>query len=751
MKQYVFISLFLYLFLLVAGCKAKGQILLVSEGKAQMNIIIPGKPTANEQKAATILQHYIKLITGVQPLIEKETGFRGEAGIYVGETYRGTKYYSKKLPPEALLIATDNNNMYLKGGSGKGIIYAVYTLLDTYFGCKKWANERPYIAVNPSLSIPKGIEDMQAPAMQFRQVYFPATIEDEFLDWHKLHRIDDLWGLWGHKMNKILPPEKYFATHPEYFALVNGKRNPAQPDFSNKEVLKITIDYLRKAFEQNPDAIYWSISINDDIRYTQTPEAQAIDNIEGGPTGTLLRFVNEVAKAFPDKQFTTLAYLYASKPPRVTSPANNVIPILSSIDAYRTKPLAIEPSAAAFRSHLEGWAAISKRVFVWDYYTQFTNYLAPFPDLHTLQPNIQYLQQHKVAGVFAQGSNDTYADAAPLKTYLLAKLLWNPNIDFEKEKNSFIEGYYGNAALAVKKYFNTLQNYFEKFGKQLDIYGNPVKDIKGFLRPEHIDVLSNYLDDAEASAEADKKIAQHVQQLRLSLEYTVLQQSKFFGLDKYGYLQWNADKEQYEVKPNWLQRVQKFVANCKAFNVKLLSEDGITPEQYEAAWIALLNKPYVTSKAINADIQLATPFEEDNVNKGKRTLIDGVEGDTDFSYNWLLFYRKAIEATLQFKENTYIKTVDIPMLHYPRHSIFCAASIMLYGSKNGKQFELIQTQVPNFNISSETKTGSIYRFSFKLNDSYKALKIVATPLEKNPDWLPYGKLITLAASEIAVY
>jgi hypothetical protein len=68
------------------------------------------------------------------------------------------------------------------------------------------------------------------------------------------------WGMWVHTMFSLVPPEKYFELHPEYYALMDGKRVKTQLCLSNAEVLAITIEELGKRMKEKPDKIYWSVS-----------------------------------------------------------------------------------------------------------------------------------------------------------------------------------------------------------------------------------------------------------------------------------------------------------------------------------------------------------------------------------------------------------------------------------------------------------------------------------------------------------
>ena len=54
------------------------------------------------------------------------------------------------------------------------------------------------------------------------------------------------------------------------------------------------------------------------------------------------------------------------------------------------------------------------------------------------------LLSHGVRGIFEQGSGDVlHSDMAPLKAYLIAKLLWNPDYDEGQAISEFLAAYYG--------------------------------------------------------------------------------------------------------------------------------------------------------------------------------------------------------------------------------------------------------------------------------------------------------------------
>jgi hypothetical protein len=727
-----------------------GNINLVSGGSSNYVIILPDEATKNETKAAKVLQTYMQRICGASLHIIQEKAHQEQPGIFIGNTEHVNSLNTEKLTGESFFIATDKRDVFIRGGSGKGILYGVYTLLDNYFGCRKYADIPVSIQTSKNLQLPQGLMDRQAPAFLYRETYYPAAFDNEYLEWHKLHRFEDLWGVWGHSFFKIIPPKTYFATHPEYYALVNGKRQASQLCLSNEGVFKQMTDYFRKAIADNPDALYWSIAPEDGGGFCTCDQCSKASTEEGGPQGPLIRFINRIATSFPEQQFTTLAYQYTAHPTLKTKPAKNVFIMLSSIDAYRQEPLSTIASAAAFRKDLEGWGAITDNIFLWDYTTQFTNYLAPFPDYTNEQPNLQYLAAHKVKGVFSQGSGDTYSDMAAYNSYLQARLLWNPDLSGEEVTNDFLNGYYGQAGPFIAQYLQALTKALHNTKTQLDIYGNPVNNYKNYLSPEAIDQYSALLDKAEKAVEGNNTLLTRVYNARLPLEYTVLQQSRFFGTEKFGYLV--PEGNGFVVNPRWPERVKKFAAQCKIAGVKELSEGGANVDAYQQEWNDVFARKWISSQAFKAKVTLVNPWAEDYPAKKEQTLTDGLQGDKDFSINWLFIYGKDLVATIDMGAENTVRDVQMNFLQDARHYIFTPTEIVIETSADGVSFTPAGRQQPT-PVSEEDYNAAVRNFRFSL-PAVKAryIRVTGRCLQQIPSWRDAGpgKKASICCDEVYV-
>jgi len=673
---------------LLMSCTGRAQdVTLVSNKTSSYKIVIPQEPTPLEQKAANTLQQYLQQSASAKLPIVHEGEFSGAEGVFIGHTRKGDRLHPEKLPAESYVLQTDGKALVIMGGSGKGLIYGVYSFLERYAGCSKIANIPAVVNAQAVIKV-STLKAEAKPKFEYREVYYPASQDGEYLHWNQLQQFEALWGLWGHSYDKLVPAKVYFKSHPDYYALVKGKRQPTQLCLSNEEVYKIVVAELKKRMADNPDAIYWSVSPNDDNGFCQCDKCRAVDDAQGSPSGSLIKFVNRVAAAFPDKKITTLAYGYTHKAPKDLTPANNVFVFLSDIDAYRDKPLTDGGSAAAFRNDLRDWGTMTPNIFVWDYITQFTNYLAPFPNFATLQPNIKYLAANGVKGIFAQGSGDTYSEFAELRSYLEARLLQDPAADVKDITNTFLGEFYGpKAGKFIGDYINALQANMQASHRKLDIYGNPVNEWNSYLSPEKIDQYSSLLDKAEAAAEGNATYAERVMRARLPLEYTVLQQARFYGIEKFGIFV--KEGSGWQVHANLKERVKRFVSNCKKAGVTELSEGGPSPDQYQAEWDGIFNGGVTPTKALEGTVALQYPFAEDYPAKGNKTLIDGNPGYGDFSYNWLCFYGVPMVATIDLGHAEKVSAIKMHFLDDPRHWIFLPATIKIEGSADGTNYHTI--------------------------------------------------------------
>lgn len=432
--------------------------------------------TAAELHAAEELRDHLQQITRATIPIQKDATSLKANCIVIGQGPLANKLSPStkwtRLGEEQTLIHSKGDALLVAGGRQRGALYAVYRLLHRYAGCRWWAPWSSTIPVNPKLKFP-AIDWSETPAFEYRDTFWFHAFDS---DWAARNfnngfnvKTDAAHGGkieyqgFVHTYAGLAPPEQFFKTHPEWYSLINGQRTyvNAQLCTTNQSLRDHIVEEMRKQLRANPRARIASISQNDCYNPCQCPNCRAQAAAEGSDAALVLDLVNYVAekleKEFPQVAFDTLAYQWSRHPTKTMRPRKNVIVRLCSIECNFAFSLGA-PENASFGDDIRGWSKLTNRLYVWNYCTNFANYLQPHPDYFTIGPSIQFFSKFGVKGVFEEGAYQSNgADMAELKAWVTAQMLWDPKQDPDKLIDEFLKGYYGlGAAPAVREYLNLM-------------------------------------------------------------------------------------------------------------------------------------------------------------------------------------------------------------------------------------------------------------------------------------------------------
>ncbi len=222
------------------SCTANGLV-LATGGRSAYTIVVPEAATKNELKAATLLKQFLKAAGNTDLAIVKENVNKNKKALYIGacKTVISSNLLSN-VQDDGYIIMQQGESLLLAGTRGHSTEYAVYAFAEQFLQARKYDSSPVVIPVQALISLPADIHIIANPAFRYRQSYYPMSNDATYLNWHALHRFEDLWGLWGHSFFKLVPPDTYFQSHPEYFSLVHGRRTATQLCLSNGQVLQIT-------------------------------------------------------------------------------------------------------------------------------------------------------------------------------------------------------------------------------------------------------------------------------------------------------------------------------------------------------------------------------------------------------------------------------------------------------------------------------------------------------------------------------
>jgi hypothetical protein len=382
-----------------------------------------------------------------------------------------------------------------------------------------------------------------------------------------------------------MPPSEFFADHPEYYSELNGKRTTehAQLCLTNPDVVRIMTERVLAHIRQDPQAKLFSVSQNDWAGWCQCSKCREIDEREGSPSGTMIHFVNQVAEAvekeFPDVWIETLAYQYTRHPPKTLKPRHNVVPRLCTIECDFSKPLNVSTyeQNRRFVEDIEGWSAITDKLYVWDYTTNFGHYVSPHPNFGCLQGNAQFFRDNHVVGLFEQGAYQApHAEFAELRAWILAKLLWNPDQDVEPLYRDFFEGHYGPAAKPIRQYFDELQALVKPDENVLQIWNPPTSP---YYTDAFFDRAARLWAEAEALVKDAPALSYNVRMSALPVIYARLQRWPATTValeDRDGVL------TPVGIAPEYGELARKFLAGIAEGGITAISESHTRHTEYLA-------------------------------------------------------------------------------------------------------------------------------------------------------------------------
>ena len=356
--------------------------------------------------------------------------------------------------------------MTIKGGNGRGVLYAVYRFLEQYAGFRYFTPDIETFTAGDVI-IPEGIVMEYTPVMAVaRRLTWYYTGRDA--DWCVKNGIsgcdttlDEIHGE---------PSLNYGSYFVHTIATLAGTTYPypvyaSNPCLTDPDIFDTVLANVRKALEANPAMNIISVSQTDVESSCHCPNCTKLEEENGGNySGVWITFVNKIAEAleedYPNLIIDTLAYKETQSAPTQVKPHKNVCVRLCSITCCFTHALSDETCAKnkKFHDDIVAWGKICDNIHVWDYTTNFHYYISTFANLFTIRENMKFYAENNVVSMFPQGNSQGWSgEFGELRSYLLAKLMWNPYMSEEEYNthiNEFLEAYYGEGWEYIRQYID---------------------------------------------------------------------------------------------------------------------------------------------------------------------------------------------------------------------------------------------------------------------------------------------------------
>lgn len=424
--------------------------------------------TEEDRGAASTLRDYIAKATGVTPeCIREHSGESYPYEIVVGvcntRSPQSVVDRRAKLGDEGYMIYAEENRLYISGATMRGTYYAVISFLEDYIGCRFFTEDCEVVLPAASLEIPAGTDEFFVPKLFYRAEYADFCNNNRYAPKHKLNaylsgNLDGYGGGVSYAAGAFVHTFRQLAEMKEY-------KVGDQPCLTDPAVYETVLKNVRAWLDSNRNATIISVSSNDS--YTnqagcRCANCKALDDQYGSPMGSLLTFVNRIARDiredYPQVYVETLAYHYTQTPPVGLVAEDNVLIRLCPSACCMVHGIAGCERGDTFRADLTAWSKICKNLSIWHYSVNFGNYLLPLPNLFSIYDDVQLYLQNGVVSIFDEAAyNSRTGEFEELRSYLFSKLMWNPDMtreEYERHMNEFLQYYYGDGWEYIRRYID---------------------------------------------------------------------------------------------------------------------------------------------------------------------------------------------------------------------------------------------------------------------------------------------------------
>ena len=636
-RHLLFFHLFSLFLLPLAGAD------LVKNGHVYGCILLPEKETPPPmQLAAEEISSFAEKITGRKlEILKKESSSKGKYRILL------RVQADPALGREGYVLRGEKDHLLITGNTPRAVLYGAYAFLEKYFGVRFLAPGDLYESVpsRKELSVPDRIRVRAKPEFTIRSAGFVNCHWNSDLKetWKYLirnrwqirgnprlrssgycrgfardyDRMDVTYSGGGHCLAKLIP-DSLFESHPEYFALVKGKRirqinekgkAASQPCTSHPDVMDLAAKGIIQYFDKAPPDSTYLLGNNDIQVWCECAKCTALDPPEEKKrkevSTRFFTFIGEVArrvrKKHPSARIRAWGYQNFRFAPRGVTPDPSLrINLCDHHRCYRHSLGDLSCTQnALFRKMFQSWRERNYPVTERGYQEVLLNggyfYL---PIEKVIAGDLRYFKSIGVDGydyITSPPDGKYGKHFSPQKKeelkhamyclwpslYVCGKMFWDTTLDPEKILEDAQSRFYGKAYPVMKKYRALLRQAYTGTEGHI-IYNNPPVDLGRCLQKPGVEKkLLSLLEKAEklASEDPDRKVA-----LRLALE------KKYF-------------LETFVKNARLYEKTQVFPRNGARKTGRIIPDGDMS----EPAW---KKAPYMTGYSRNADLFVKVLFDE---------------------------------------------------------------------------------------------------------------------------------------------
>lgn len=534
------------------------ELVLLNDGKSDYQIVVPSEfPTqalgACVQQTARLVQTTFQANGAEVSVVAEKDRDASRPAIFVGDTefartagidngkLKDWSYVLRAVGRDLIIVGHDQptplpvdpKTKHCDGMDRVGTAKAATDFLRDYMGVRFLY---PEITFRTPISGAASIDLLKSPAIEYlpqKRVAIPGDLNvaktpfirgnmgyppsASFYDLahNRFPRVDEPFG--GHTWETAIPAEKYNAEHPEYFALLSGKRwkagdGNAQYCLSNPDVQELIYRHMAKQFDEGSAAV--DLGQPDGFRQCQCEACKKLYDTGDDWSEKIWLFDRMIAerllKSHPTKYVTLVSYILTANPPKSYKkfPAN-VRVMLTGTNEEDIAPWRDVEVPGGFYGYI---------------YNNCPNLATRYTPMRTpayVEEQAKRLFANRIDSIYRDGNGILFGNEAPVY-YVQGRMFDDPeHLQAVNLLGEFYEAAFGKSAASMRSYYDQLYHainlYSNHIGTRNDAWayktldgrsrktvGDPFQFI-AFLYPPHVlAALDADLTQAERSAGSTK-------------------------------------------------------------------------------------------------------------------------------------------------------------------------------------------------------------------------------------------------------